>query len=100
MANSLEHIDDELHLNVKAYRYDIAGRQESGIASQYLLTLEPGDTVRIYPHRNARFHLPDDPHIPVILIAEGSGILKMAVSMAPCEINWEGFSSSSADVSA
>jgi sulfite reductase (NADPH) flavoprotein alpha-component len=56
--------------------------------------------VRIYPHRNARFHLPDDPHIPVILIAEGSGILKMAVSMAPCEINWEGFSSSSADVSA
>lgn len=100
VANSLEHIDDELHLNVKAYRYDIAGRQESGIASQYLLTLEPGDTVRIYPHRNARFHLPDDPHIPVILIAEGSGILKMAVSMAPCEINWEGFSSSSADVSA
>lgn len=74
VANSLEHIDDELHLNVKAYRYDIAGRQESGIASQYLLTLEPGDTVRIYPHRNARFHLPDDPHIPVILIAEGTGI--------------------------
>ena len=74
VANSLDHIDDELHLNVKAYRYDIANRQESGIASQYLLTLEPGDNVRIYPHRNARFHLPDDPQSPVILIAEGTGI--------------------------
>jgi len=74
VANSLGHINDELHLNVKAFRYGIGGRQESGIASQYLLTLEPGDIVRIYPHRNARFHLPDDPQTPVILIAEGTGI--------------------------
>ena len=74
VANSLSAIPDELHLNVKDYRYAFGNRTESGIASRYLLTLEPGDSVRLYPHRNARFHLPEEAQAPVIFIGEGTGI--------------------------
>ncbi|HEX5677473.1 MAG TPA: sulfite reductase flavoprotein subunit alpha [Alcanivorax sp.] len=74
LANALSAFDDELHLTVKRFRYPFAGRRETGIASRYLLDLQPGDSVRLYPHRNARFHLPDDPEMPLVLIAEGTGI--------------------------
>lgn len=74
LANSLNVIDDELHLSVKAFHYPFANRMETGIASQYLLAQGPGDNLRIYPHRNARFHLPEDDNTPVILIGEGTGI--------------------------
>ena len=74
VANSLAAIGDELHLTVKAYHYPFGTRREQGIASRYLLALEPGDRLLLYPHRNARFHLPEAPQTPVILIAEGTGI--------------------------
>lgn len=74
LANCLQELDDELHLTVQDYRYTFGTREETGIASQYLLSLQPGDTLRVYPHRNARFHLPDEPDVPVILIGEGTGI--------------------------
>lgn len=73
VANSLAELDDELHLTVKAFRYPFRERHEQGIASRYLLDLQPGDPVRLYPHRNTRFRLPDD-DAPLILIAEGTGI--------------------------
>ena len=74
LANALSAFDDELHLTVKRFRYPFAGRWETGVASAYLLDLQAGDSVRLYPHRNARFHLPDDPDTPLVLIAEGTGI--------------------------
>ncbi|WP_101675099.1 diflavin oxidoreductase [Alloalcanivorax mobilis] len=74
VANSLAAIDDELHLTVKRFQYDFEGRRETGVASRYLLDLQPGDSVRLYPHANTRFRLPDDANLPVILIAEGTGI--------------------------
>lgn len=74
VANSMAAIDDELHLTVKQYRYDFEGRSETGVSSRYLIDLQPGDRVRLYPHINARFRLPDAPEQPLILIAEGTGI--------------------------
>lgn len=74
VANSLNTVGDELHLNVKLWRYAFRDSLRTGIGSRYLLALEPGDTVRVYPHRNTRFHLPEEPATPVILIAEGTGI--------------------------
>lgn len=74
IANSLHALDDELHLTVKRFRYAFNGRLETGIASRYLLDLQPGDSIRLYPHRNARFHLPEDPELPLVLVAEGTGI--------------------------
>ncbi|MBM7333415.1 MAG: sulfite reductase flavoprotein subunit alpha [Alcanivorax sp.] len=74
LANSLDVESDALHLTAKLFRYPFEGRLETGIASRYLLNLQPGDPVRLYPHRNARFQLPSDPRAPLILIAEGTGI--------------------------
>lgn len=74
VANSTRVVDDELHLTVKHYRYAFANREETGIASDYLLQLQAGDSLNIYPHRNARFRLPDEPGAPLILVADGTGI--------------------------
>src|SRR5690554_6193560 len=74
VANSLSELPDELHLTVKAYDYAFGNREEAGIASHYLLGLQPGDSVQLYPHRNARFRLPEQSGTPVILIGEGTGI--------------------------
>ncbi|MFA7555009.1 MAG: sulfite reductase flavoprotein subunit alpha [Spongiibacteraceae bacterium] len=74
VANSLASEPDELHLTVKAFEYPFGNRLETGIASQYLLDLQPGDSIQLYPHRNARFRLPESPNTPLILIADGTGI--------------------------
>lgn len=74
VANSLSAIDDELHLSVKQYNYPFRDRNERGIASNYLIDLPKNATLRIYPHRNARFHLPESQDVPLILIADGTGI--------------------------
>ncbi|WP_269621064.1 diflavin oxidoreductase [Zhongshania sp. BJYM1] len=74
VSNSLSAIDDEIHLTVKMYRYPFGKRREEGIASRFLLELQPGDSITIYPHQNTRFHLPKDNTTPVILFAEGTGI--------------------------
>ena len=66
--------NDELHLTVKLSRYPFAGRMETGIASRYLLDLGEAEPLAIYPHRNARFHLPEDPALPLILVGEGTGV--------------------------
>src|SRR5690554_5881222 len=74
LANSLEELDDEIHLTVKDFRYTFGQREETGIASRFLLELQVGDMVRVYPHRNVRFHLPEESGVPLLLIAEGTGI--------------------------
>ncbi|MEV6657312.1 bifunctional cytochrome P450/NADPH--P450 reductase [Nocardia fluminea] len=47
----------------------------TGIASQYVQTLRPGDTVqaRVLPCSES-FRLPDDPSVPVILVSAGTGL--------------------------
>lgn len=74
IANSLNSRDDELHLLVKDYQYSFNDREKSGVASRYLVNLQPGESIRIYPHRNNRFHLPDEVDVPLILVADGTGI--------------------------
>lgn len=74
LANCLSVIDDEIHLTVKMFSYSFEARREEGIASRYLLELQPGDNLTLYPHQNARFHLPEDTTTPIILFAEGTGI--------------------------
>jgi sulfite reductase (NADPH) flavoprotein alpha-component len=64
----------ELHLTVQSYWYHHRDQLIPGIASNYLAGIQPGETVRLYPHHNKRFRLPDDPHVPLILVATGTGI--------------------------
>ena len=74
LANSQRYIGDELHLTVQQYRYSFLNRVELGIASDYLLNIQPGESMRIYPHANPRFRLPEAQDAPLILIADGTGI--------------------------
>lgn len=74
VANSLNAMDDELHLTVKRYNYPFRDRHEIGVASDYLVNLPKNAALKIYPHRNARFHLPEKSDAPLILVADGTGI--------------------------
>jgi len=74
VANSLKATPDELHLTVKRYSYEFRGRNAAGIASHYLADLPKQAVLRLYPHRNARFHLPEQNDVPLVLIADGTGI--------------------------
>lgn len=74
LANSQRYNGDELHLTVQQYRYSFHNRVELGIASDYLLNIQPGESMRIYPHANPRFRLPEAQDVPLILIADGTGI--------------------------
>src|SRR5690606_10488379 len=65
---------EELHLCVQRYQYWMNQRRENGTASHFLCNLEPGEQVRIFPHASPRFHLPQDPGLPLVLIAVGTGI--------------------------
>lgn len=74
IANSLRFIDDELQIVVQRYDYPFRNRMELGIASNFLLKADPGDSIRIYPHSNTKFRPPQQQDLPLILVAEGTGI--------------------------
>ncbi len=66
---------DEVHLTIRAVRYEAHGRQRYGVASvQVAERLEPGDKIPIYVHENPNFKLPEDASTPVIMIGPGTGV--------------------------
>lgn len=74
LANAITTDDDELHITVKDFRYNMNGRERPGVGSCYLLRAQPGEFIRLYPHHNKRFRLPDDASTPLILIANATGV--------------------------
>jgi sulfite reductase (NADPH) flavoprotein alpha-component len=93
IANSINFIEDEVHLTVKKYTYGFQERIEEGVASAYLVNLKEDEQLRIYPYRNARFHLPEMLDVPLILIADSTGIapyrsfiqeIQLGVRTHPC----------------
>jgi sulfite reductase (NADPH) flavoprotein alpha-component len=74
VANTVDQHSDELHIAVKDFRYQLAGRECVGVASEYLQRLEPGEGARIYVHSNKRFRLPESLDAPLILIAQSTGV--------------------------
>ncbi len=74
VANNINFIEDEIHLTVKKYSYEFQERVEEGIASVHLVDIKENDQLRIYPYRNSRFHLPEALEVPLILIADSTGI--------------------------
>ena len=85
VANYISSDSDEIHITVKDFHYSLNQKSLQGIASQHLLQLQPGDEVRIYPHTNKRFHLPENTGTPVILIAYGTGIAPYKAFMEKIE---------------
>lgn len=74
VANDVSQGSDELHVTVKKSQFILNEKQYTGIASQYLLELQPGEALRLYAHHNKRFRLPEKEDVPIILVAQSTGI--------------------------
>lgn len=57
----------------------LSGKDEEfmGVATTYLDSLRPGDKVQMAVRRSGSFHPPQDPSIPIVMIAAGSGVAPM-----------------------
>ena len=87
LANSTNYINDEVHILVERYIYQHGGREHFGIASNYLVGLSEEDVVSIFPHPNKRFYLPINQTVPLILIADGTGIAPFRAFIQEVSIN-------------
>lgn len=75
IASSLKANPDEVHLTIRAVRYQIHGRDRYGVCSvQCAERLQLGDTLPVYIHHNPNFKLPADPDTPLIMIGPGTGV--------------------------
>ncbi|MEO1206043.1 MAG: sulfite reductase subunit alpha [Pseudomonadota bacterium] len=65
----------ELHLTVDTVRYDVEGRQRSGVASTFLAErITPGHPMKVYVQKAHGFALPDNDETPIIMVGPGTGI--------------------------
>ncbi len=66
---------EEVHVTVRAVRYEAHGRERKGVASVHLAErVQPGDTVGVFVQQNTSFKLPDNPDAPIIMIGPGTGV--------------------------
>ncbi len=75
IASSPSAHPQEVHLTVSVVRHARDGRLRGGVASTHIADrIDAEGTIPVYVHRNARFRLPADPGIPLIMIGPGTGI--------------------------
>ncbi len=86
VSSSRTLVDEEVHLTVATLYSDATGRQRSGVASQFLNhRIGVGGLVRLFHDPNRRFHLPEDPTSPIVMIAAGTGIAPFRAFMQELE---------------
>jgi sulfite reductase (NADPH) flavoprotein alpha-component len=75
IASSQKANPEEVHLTIRAVRYEAHGRDRYGVCSvQCAERLQPGDTLPVYIHHNPNFKLPANPETPIIMIGPGTGV--------------------------
>ncbi|GGH23710.1 assimilatory sulfite reductase (NADPH) flavoprotein subunit [Paenibacillus segetis] len=75
IASSFKANPDEVHLTIRAVRYEAHGRERSGVCSVHCSErVEPGDSLSIYIQHNPNFKLPANPDTPIIMIGPGTGV--------------------------
>jgi sulfite reductase (NADPH) flavoprotein alpha-component len=75
IASSFKANEDEVHLTVRAVRYEAYGRDRYGVCSVHCAErVQPGDSLPIYIQQNPNFKLPVDSDIPVIMVGPGTGV--------------------------
>lgn len=66
---------EEVHVTVRAVRYEAHGRERKGVASVHLAErVQPGDKVGVFVQQNTSFKLPENADAPVIMIGPGTGV--------------------------
>jgi len=75
IASSSKAYPDEVHLTVRAVRYEAQGRNRYGVCSVQLAErVQVGDKLPVYIQHNDNFKLPDNPDTPIIMIGPGTGV--------------------------
>ncbi|MDR0271469.1 assimilatory sulfite reductase (NADPH) flavoprotein subunit [Paenibacillus sp.] len=75
IASSSKAYPDEVHVTVRAVRYESYGRDRYGVCSVQLSDrLQSGDALPVYIQHNPNFKLPANPNTPVIMIGPGTGV--------------------------
>jgi sulfite reductase (NADPH) flavoprotein alpha-component len=75
IASSRKAVPDEAHLLVAAVRYELLGRDRTGVASVDLADRrKTGDRIKLFLKPNPHFRLPVDPKRPIIMIGPGTGV--------------------------
>lgn len=75
ISSSLEANPDEVHITVGAVRYEKEGREKEGVCSTFLADrIEEDETIPVFIDRNTNFSLPDQGHVPIIMVGPGTGI--------------------------
>lgn len=75
IASSFKANPDEVHLTIRAVRYQAHGRDRSGVCSVHCAErVQPGDSLSVFIQHNPNFKLPSNPDTPVIMIGPGTGV--------------------------
>ncbi|MFC4600000.1 assimilatory sulfite reductase (NADPH) flavoprotein subunit [Cohnella hongkongensis] len=75
IASSPSAYPDEVHLTVRAVRYEARGRVRKGVCSVHLAErVAAGDQLPVFIQQNDNFKLPADPAAPIIMIGPGTGV--------------------------
>lgn len=75
IASSFKANEDEVHLTIRAVRYESHGRDRYGVCSIHCAErVQPGDNLPIYIQQNPNFKLPANPDAPIIMVGPGTGV--------------------------
>ena len=76
IASSQKHVGDEIHITIAPLEYMTNGHTRRGICTHYLCDLVPlhTPTVPVFIQSAHGFGLPEDPHIPLIMVGPGTGV--------------------------
>ncbi|MCQ6560614.1 assimilatory sulfite reductase (NADPH) flavoprotein subunit [Paenibacillus mendelii] len=75
IASSPKAFPDEVHVTVRAVRYEAHGRNRYGVCSVQLAErVQQGEGLPVYIQHNSNFKLPENPDTPIIMIGPGTGV--------------------------
>lgn len=76
ISSSQKYVGDEVHLTLAPLEYESNGHQRRGVCTHFLCKLvQPNNpVVPVFVQPSHGFNLPEDPHLPLIMIGPGTGI--------------------------
>jgi sulfite reductase (NADPH) flavoprotein alpha-component len=74
VASSLRAFPEQVHFIIDVVRYESHGRIRKGVASTFLAERADDAPVPVYPSSAKHFHMPEDGHVPLIMIGPGTGV--------------------------
>lgn len=89
IASSSKATPEEVHITVRAVRYEANGRQRRGVTSVQLAErVQPGDTLPVFIQHNPNFKLPKDSDTRIIMIGPGTGVAPFRAFLSEREENY------------